>query len=184
MMKTDFEIGYIAGLMDGEGSINYVRQTDKRSGRVAQGCRLNVCVVANSNPLIISKVEQILERWGIQFNTRMTHPRFWQVDIVGTIDNKRKFLKIIYESLAGKKEQASLMLRFMNSRGAGKKVPVTESDLALLERVTILNRLNRLGTVETAPEPLPMVEEKIQSELFSDEESPAEMPGPALVKTA
>jgi len=42
--------------------------------------------------------------------------------------------------------------------------------------VSQLNRLNRLGSVTTAREPLSATEEeKIQSELFGDEEKSAEM---------
>lgn len=182
-MRSEREIGYMAALLDGEGSLNYTRLLDKRSGRVSQGCRLNVTAVSNSNPLIVGKAEQILTSWGVEHIVRETHPRFWAVDIKGTVDNKRKFLKMIYDDLVGKKEQARLMLKFMDRRRGGKRVAVTESDRALLERVTYLNRLNRLGSVTTAPDPLPLTEEeKIQSELFGDKERPAEMPGPALVK--
>jgi hypothetical protein len=182
-MRSEIQIGYMAALLDGEGSLNYTRLVDKRSGRVSQGCRLNVTAVSNSNPLIIGKAEEILKAWDIFFITRETHPRFWAVDIKGNIDNKRKFLKIIYEALAGKKEQARLMLQFMDRRGNGKYVPVTESDRALLQRVSLLNHSNRLGSVTTAREAFLETEEvKIQSELFGDKERPAEMPGPTLVK--
>ena len=180
-MRSEIQVGYMAALLDGEGSLNYTRIIDKRSGRVSQGCRVNVTAVSNSNPLIIGKAEEILKAWDIQFISRETHPRFWAVDIKGKIDNKRKFLEIIYDSLAGKKEQARLMLQFMENRGAGKYVPITESDRALLERVTYLNRLNRLGSVETAREALPEEEVKIQSELTGDREKPAEMPGSAKI---
>ncbi len=182
-MRSEIQIGYMAALLDGEGSLNYTRIIDKRSGRVSQGCRLNVSAVSNSNPLIIGKAEEILKSWDILHVTRETHPRFWAVDIKGSIDNKRKFLKIIYEALAGKKEQARLMLQFMDRRGNGKYVPITESDRALLQRVSLLNRSNHLGSVTTARVPLSeLEEEKIQSELFSDGERSAEMSGPALVK--
>ena len=163
--------------------MNDTRFVHKRSGRVSEGCRLNVTAVSNSNPLIVGKAEQILKSWNVFFITRETHPGFWAVDIKGNIDNKRKFLKIIYDALAGKKEQARLMLQFMDRRGNGKWVPITESDRALLERVSQLNHLNRLGSVTTARVPLSeLEEEKIQSELFGDKERPAEMPGPTLVK--
>jgi hypothetical protein len=182
-MRSENEVGYMAALLDGEGSLNSTRLIDKRSGRVSQGCRINVSAVSNSNPLIVGKAEQILKSWGIIFVTRETHPRFWAVDIRGTIDNKRKFLETVYDSLAGKKEQARLLLAFMKRRGNGKSVRVTESDRALLKRVNVLNHLNHLGSVTTARESFLETEEvKIQSELFGDKESPAEMTGPALVK--
>jgi hypothetical protein len=182
-MRSEIEIGYMAALLDGEGSLNYTRLVDKRSGRVSQGCRLNVTAVSNSNPLIIGRAEQILQSWDIFFVTRETHPRFWAIDIKGNIDNKRKFLRIVYEALAGKKEQARLMLQFMDRRGKGKWVPITESDKALLQRVNLLNRSNHLGSVTTAREAFLETEEvKIQSELFGDEKRSAEMTGPTLVK--
>jgi hypothetical protein len=181
-MTSEIQIGYMAALLDGEGSLNYTRLLDKKSGRVSQGCRLNVTAVSNSNPLIVGKAEEILKSWGVFFVTRETHPRFWAVDIKGSIDNKRKFLKIIYNALAGKKEQARLMLKFMDRRGKGKWVRITESDRALLQRVSFLNRSNHLGSVTTARVPLPeLEEEKIQSDLFGDEEKPAEMPGSAKI---
>lgn len=182
-MTSEIQIGYMAALLDGEGSLNSTRLVDKRAGRVAQGCRINVTAVSNSNPLIVGKAEEILKSWGVTFVTRETHPRFWAVDIKGNIDNKRKFLTIIYEALAGKKEQARLILQFMERRGAGKWVAISASDRALLQRVSLLNRSNRLGSVTTAREAFLQDEEvKIQSELFGDEERSAEMSGPTLVK--
>src|ERR1700720_4856631 len=121
-MRSEIEIGYMAALLDGEGSLNSTRLVDKRVGRVKQGCRLNITAVSNSNPLIVGKAEQILKSWDISYLTRETHPPFWAVDIKGKIDNKRNFLKIVYPALAGKKEQARLMLQFMDRRGAGKWV--------------------------------------------------------------
>ena len=179
-MKSENEIGYMAALLDGEGSLNYTRLIDKRTGRVVQGCRVNVSAVSNSNPLIVAKAEVILKSWGITFKTRETHPNFWAVDIKGRIDNKRAFLETVFSSLAGKKEQARLLLQFMERRGEGKFVPITEADRYLLEQVNALNHLNHLGSVTTARESRESV--KIQSELHSDVERPAEMTGPALVK--
>ena len=168
----------MAALLDGEGSLNYCNMIDRRGRRRSQGCRLNVSAVSNSNPLIIAKAEAVLKSWGIEFVTRETHSHFWAVDIKGRIDNKRKFLEVIFPYLAGKREQARLLLQFMEQRGNGKRVLLTESDRYLLQQVSALNRVNRLGSVETVPEPRETV--KIQSDLGSDVESLAEMSKPAL----
>lgn len=170
------DIGYIAGVLDGEGSLNF---------STTGGWRTVISAVCNSNPLIISKVESILESWGVSYVTRQTHGHFWHVDVKGRVSNKKKFLAIIFNSLAGKKEQARLMMRFMERRSDTRSVSISESDKAIAIRVKQLNRLNRTGSVTTARESFPEIEEvKIQSELFGDEERSAEMTGPTLVKTA
>jgi len=173
-MLSAKDIGYIAGLLDGEGSLNF---------STTGGWRLCISAVSNSNPLIIAKVETILDSWNIFYVTRQTHEHFWHVDIKGRVTNKRKFLEIIFDSLAGKKEQARLMLKYMERRRDGRTSFITESDKAIALRVRQLNRLNRTGSVTTARESFHEIEEvKIQSELFGDEERSAEMTGPALVK--
>jgi hypothetical protein len=175
MEFSENDIGYMAAILDGEGSINF---------STTGGWRACVSAVCNSNPLIISRVESILDSWGIQYVTRSTHVHFWHVDIKGRCSNKKRFLEIIFNSLSGKKEQARLMIKYMARRGDRRFVRISEMDKAIAIRVKQLNRLNRTGTVETAREAfLELVEEvKIQSELFGDKESPAEMPGPTLIK--
>lgn len=181
-MRSEIDIGYMAGLLDGEGSLNYTRLIDKKRLHVTQGCRINVTAVSNSNPLIVARAAEILRSWEVGHIVRETHPFFWNVDIKGKIDNKRNFLEIIFPALRGKREQAMLLLKFMEPRGSGKYVPITEADRCLLEQVKKLNHLNRLGSVTTARETGDGL--KIQSELDSDAERPAETTGPTLVKTA
>ena len=176
MKPSENEIGYIAGVLDGEGSLNF---------STTGGWRTVVTAVCNSNPLIISRVESILESWGIFYVTRQTHAHFWHVDIKGRVGNKKKFLNIIYESLHGKKEQARLMMKFLERRTDKRSTPISETDKAIAIRVSQLNHLNRTGAVETARQALPDLnfeEKKLQSELFGDKESPAETTGPTLVK--
>jgi len=169
----------MAGLLDGEGSVSTLRTVDKRTGRVARGFRINISAVSNSNPLILAKAEQILLSWEIYFVKRQTHPQFWTLEIKGSMENKRKFLSIVYSAVAGKQEQVRLLIQFMDQRlSAAKKHPLNESECYLLEQVRALNHLNYLGTVTTAREPRESV--MIQSELGSDVESAAEMTAPTL----
>ena|ERR1700678_3830186 len=171
-MKSERDIGYMAGILDGEGSLNF---------STTGGWRTVVTAVCNSNPLIISRVESILESWGVSYVTRETHSHFWHVDIKGRVSNKKKFLGIIFDSLVGKKEQARLMMKFMERRRDATWCSISEDDKAIAARVKQLNRSNRTGSVTTARAPLPVVKKaKIQSELFGDKERSAEMSDPAL----
>jgi len=164
------EIGYIAGLLDGEGSIYFTVQT-------TTNIRACICVVANSNPLIIARAEEILQSWGVPFATRETHLHFWHIDLKGSISDKKCFLKLIIPYLAGKKEQAKLMLAFLKRRGGTKRqVLLSDNDKSLVSRVKYLNHVNKLGSVETVRESPEKV--KIQSELTGDSKRVAEMPTP------
>jgi hypothetical protein len=60
---SDFEIGWLAGLIEGEGSI--VLQVNARNGRI-QGLRVNPRVIlTNTDQLLIEKACSILDRLGI-----------------------------------------------------------------------------------------------------------------------
>ena len=169
-MKKSAKVGYIAGLLDGEGSIYFTYQT-------TTNVRASICVVANSNPLIIARVEEILQSWGVPFATRESHPHFWHVGLKGGISDKKCFLKVIIPFLAGKKEQAKLMMKFLSRRGGKKRqVLLSDNDKSLVSRVKYLNHVNKLGSVETVRESPEKV--KIQSELTGDSKRVAEMPTP------
>jgi len=168
MRLSEAQIGYLAGIVDGEGSITFVYhkcRTSRSKSAVAY-----VCPVANSNPLIIEAVTFLLDILGVRYAVhspkrewnKKAKKRPYAVHIKG-MDSAKVFLKVICESLRGKREQAELVLEYLERRKEGKRVKfVTDRDLQIIDSVRSLNRnYGALFPVETTREPSVTAEEDI-----------------------
>ena len=63
---SDLQVGYLAGIMDGEGTITFVYHKSKTNVNVIHSPVVFLCAVANSNPLIIESVTSLLSILGIK----------------------------------------------------------------------------------------------------------------------
>lgn len=167
---SDLQVGYLAGIMDGEGTITFVYHKSKTNVNVIHSPVVFLCAVANSNPLIIESVTSLLRVLGIRHKVfspkkewnKKAKKRPYAVHVQG-MDSAKAYLSVIGESLSGKKEQATLTLEYLERRKEGQRVKeITERDLQIIATVRGMNRNYGADfTVETKRQPSVTAEEVI-----------------------
>lgn len=111
---TDFEIGYIAGIIDGEGCI-FLR-------RYKGGTHCNITVGNISEELIDWLAEKILGG-----NKKVAHRKIYRNCYYYVISSNHiliALLQVIMPHLKVKKKQAELLLQFLKLQRARKRVPI------------------------------------------------------------
>lgn len=170
MRLSSTQIGYLAGIMDGEGTITFVYHKCKTNVNVLCSPVVFVCPIANSNPLIIERVASLLDKLSIRYEiyspkrewNKKAVKRPYAIHLKG-MDSSKAYLKVIREHLAGKQQQAEFVLEYLNRRKEGKRVShITERDLLIIESVRKLNRdYGTRFSVETKRQPSVTSEEVI-----------------------
>ena len=168
MRLSEAQIGYLAGIMDGEGSITFVYHKSRTSR--SKSAVTYVCAVANSNPLIIEAVTSLLDILSVRYKVfspkrewnKKAKKRPYAVHIQG-MDSVKAFLKVIRQDLRGKQVQAELVLEYLERRKEGRRVRfMTDRDLQIIGLVRSLNKnYGALFPVETTREPSVTAEEDI-----------------------
>ena len=186
-MKSEIA-AYLAGLMDGEGTIGLSHRVSKPHWKTKNmnHYQVQLDVITNTNHALIIAVAEILKQEGFDAkyaswqpkarsgsqNCKMGHRMF----LLRT-EQKRRFLEMISPYLIAKKEQAKLVLEFLSRRSEGKKVKTTEYERLLYTRLRELNQRGRSSepvTTERQAGDTP----KSQSELHGNVKSAAEMTVP------
>ena len=185
-MKSELR-AYLAGLLDGEGTIGFCSQIAKPhwKNKNCDHLRLQVDVISNTNEALIIAVVNLLKADG--FSPKVSH---WQPEgakskqghriYLPCIEERRSFLELVHPYLIGKKEQAEIGLEFLSRRSVGKKVKTTEYERLLHERMKVLNQRGHTSEPVTTERPAGDTP-KSQSELHGDVQSAAEMPAPAKI---
>lgn len=144
---TDAELGWLAGMIDGDGSVAIQRcHHNTPSGK--RGYYSPRCQVANTDPAIIAAAVSILERLGIgHYVTSATfgHHKQCLTVRVDRFESIERLLDTIGGYLCGeKKSRAILLLKFVRSRMSygknmkGNKclnVPYTSAESAMAEQL-------------------------------------------------
>lgn len=183
MKLSEAQIGWLAGIVDGEGSIQITTN--------GPHLRATVIVLVNTNNALIQTASNLLTMAGIENRIgnlsggpawRKEWRPAWNVQIM-KIDSMKAFLSMISPYLVAKKEQAEIAMQFLSRRRSYKPhsrgaVKTSREDLLLRERIQKLNKRGASESVETVRPP--RESEMIQSELHSDMQSQAEMPWPKL----
>lgn len=152
------ELAWLAGIVDGEGTINITdKLTPQRRARKDGTRKRHYCTflqIANTNEDIILKVIEIMKKLN-------ANPYVWekaatdkwkksyQVSLQRMAKVKR-VLEQIYPYLIAKRRQAELTLKFINSRlskfdaGRGKNNPYTQEEM---EWINEIKRLNHRGNL-------------------------------------
>lgn len=125
-----WEIGWLAGIIDGEGNISLVvgRQYTNLTHTFSCFFIGNSVGVTNVNKAIVSKVKELYRELDIKYNThgiQITVNR--QYDIA-------KLLLAVRPYLVGKRDQADMMLRYLLTRTKSKKYTVESKRAVLLLR--------------------------------------------------
>jgi hypothetical protein len=167
---SDLQVGYLAGIMDGEGCITFVYHKCKTNVNVIHSPVVFLCAVANSNPLIIESVTSLLRSLEIRHKVytpkkewnKKAKKRPYAVHVLG-MDSIKAYLNVIGEHLSGKKAQATLTLEYLERRKEGQRVKeITERDLQIIATVRDMNRNYGADfTVETKRQPSVTAEEVI-----------------------
>lgn len=107
---TQLEVGWLAGILDGEGTITITTGSEK------QACLRPMVNIANSNEAIVEKVVSLYETLGIQHHVSANqNNRVFNLGVVKEIQIA-KLLPVVYPSLVRLCPHAKLMARFVLKR--------------------------------------------------------------------
>ena len=131
---TELEIGWLAGIYDGEGYLGFSRQNAKKVRSIRPDIQL-----VNCDPDVILKVRKILNMIGINpyIRERVHNKEKWSRNYIlqfSKFSDIKKFIDTLGHLLTGeKKKRAELMLRLANSRvGKTKRDQYTEEELTII----------------------------------------------------
>lgn len=150
---TDIQLGWLAGVIDGEGTIAFSPYPLRYAGKVIQELRIKPqVIVTNTDKVLIERVAEIFGRSGIgvHFQTRTQHGREFattkkyrplHVANVSGFKRARKALELICPHLVSKRTKAELVLRYIVQRelklsakwpGRNSRCPLDADDLRLI----------------------------------------------------
>lgn len=148
---SEFELGYIAGLLDGEGSIYVKAWLQRKKDIRIEPC---ICLVSNTNRDMIETAKNIYERLGIAFYIEsrelkkkskdgIRYQGVWSFYVRG-IKRVKRVLDIFLPLLVAKKPQAELLLQWCERRIAvpqkgGIYWKYTQKDIDLAQQIKDLN---------------------------------------------
>lgn len=148
---TDIELGWLAGVIDGEGTIAFSPYPLRRNGKIIQELRIKPqIIVTNTDKALIEKVADIFGRShiGVHFQTRTQHGRSFggnapttkyrplHVANVSGFMRAKKAIELLGSHLVSKKAKAEMVLRYIVQRElkrSGKReCPLDRADLTLI----------------------------------------------------
>lgn len=135
---TEVELGWLAGIYDGEGYLGFSRQNAKKMRSIRPDIQLVNCDIE-----VILKVVEILRKIGINpYIRERIHDKSvkgrWRRNFIiqfSTFSKVKTFIDTLGHLLTGEKRvKASLMLKLVNSRlPKTKRDRYTEEELALVD---------------------------------------------------
>lgn len=159
----EVELAWLAGIIDGEGTITLERNGTRRLAGI-MGLSPKV-IVANSNEAIIQRTVNLMQHLGVNPHIKtqvsgygrkladgsrtVTRRRNMYWVVCAGLAKSKRILAPVLPHLIGKAEQARVVLDFIEVRGdpqQAKGKPYGEYELSLLERI---RALNFRGTTET-----------------------------------
>jgi hypothetical protein len=138
-----FEFGWFCGIIDGEGCIGLWSRGGSRKDDFKPGLR-----VANTSKQIIQSFCNILDRLDVGYHIthykprKETHKEYWNISIEG-FKRLHKLLPVIKDCLVEKKDQATLVLEWIESRNS--KWHRSQYSARELEIPKLVSALNHRG---------------------------------------
>lgn len=135
---TQFELGWLAGIIDGEGSITVC----KRGPTFVPTIKMT-----NTSKVLVDKYCEILDKLDISYQCygrQKTGNRKYQWDVC--IDGRPrvyKALNAIQDLLIAKQKQAVKVVEWIESRGLDLRGPYTEDQLDIIKNIRQLNGRGR-----------------------------------------
>lgn len=119
---SEVEKGWLAGIIDGEGSIS-INRLLSHGTNITYTCRIQV---PNTNVLITNKVQSIFNRLNVKGSTekRQFGKKEWKTCYIITLNSAQQacaLLPLIIPYLVGKREHAEVLYQFVSSRIESKK---------------------------------------------------------------
>lgn len=110
------EVAYMAGLFDGEGTF-CIEKSSTKGGKVRYTPRFSLGMSSQST---VQKLVYFLQKNDISFyQTKRVYPEpylpCYSIEVKRFLQLK-KLIELVFEDLVGKKRQAELLLKFINSR--------------------------------------------------------------------
>ena len=142
--RLHFYIGYVLGIIDGEGSCQFGYKY------LYKGCKVfsPKITIFNSNPFIIQMAKDSLTKLGISyycFSVKM-HGRerwpLWRIEIVG-IKRIKQLTDILLSYPSGKQPRLQVLNNFCNHRLFKNRKKYTKTDEAYFLKLKELNKLYR-----------------------------------------
>jgi hypothetical protein len=138
MECSQLELGWLAGIIDGEGSITVVKR----------GPTFVPCVkMSNTSKLLIDKYCSLLDKLDISYHCygrqKEGNRKYqWEVSVEGR-PRVFKFVTLLQDILIAKKSQAEKTLEWIESRGLDLRGPYTEHQLQIIKDIRNLNGRGR-----------------------------------------
>ena len=135
---TQFELGWLAGIIDGEGSITVC----KRGPTYVPTIKM-----ANTSKVLVDKYCELLDKLDISYQCygrQKEGNRKYQWDVC--IDGRPrvyKALNAIQDLLIAKQKQATKVVEWIESRGLDLRGPYTEDQLNIIKNIRELNGRGR-----------------------------------------
>jgi hypothetical protein len=140
---TDREMGYLAGFLDGDGSI-YVVIVHNEESRLRLGLYVRPFVTfSNTNKDVIEFISKLLKKAGIKHRIvevlpdgKLRKRTYYFIEIT-TYRNVYAFLELVYQDLIAKREVAEYMLKLCESRlsAKGSGIPYTKEELEIIKKI-------------------------------------------------
>lgn len=160
--SLEVRLSWFGGILDGEGTISFASKYSKTSRQKNYHFRPEL-KLDNTNALMVEEIRSILDIVGCGYYVRdykspsKINDNWKQATriIVDGVKRLQKFLPIMIPYLVSKREQAELVLQYIESRLAGgHKAVLTAEQEALILKVRQLNHrglLNRPETIRRTP---------------------------------
>ena len=153
---TEAEIGWLAGILDGEGSIilsntkvPVSKERYQHAERIQYAPKITM---VNTDPELIAKYVKLLDKLGVGCGVyeknsvnRLGNKQQWQV-MVSRMKSVKIFLDLLLPHLTCKKAKAELLLRFINLRlnKVGAKGMTNEDRAYSTEEIDVCNQFRNL----------------------------------------
>lgn len=136
VLLTDKQIGYFAGIVDGEGSIAITRTKDKGATYYAPKM-----YITNTDLELINKCKEIFKCGTIRLKTKLQNPnhKTCYVYLAGSVKGVKQILTQIVDELTCKKKQAELVLELIKVKEEKKGFGLDPREEELFLQVHKLN---------------------------------------------
>ena len=140
VVLTDIEKGYLAGVLDSDGSITIKKAVDKRVDKVYYAPLLSFY---NTNANLMSKIRKIVKigRFYGDYSSKRKNSKYKPKYTynVGSINGVKQILEQITPLLSVKKSRAELVLEFISLKENRKKGAMNPRILEIYDEIRELN---------------------------------------------
>lgn len=174
---TDFEIGWLAGIVDGEGTVAFSVYPRQERGKILQEVRVKPqVIITNTDKALVERAADIFKRCqvGTHIEHRIQHGRgfattksYRPLFVANACGFKRTkaALELLTPYLVSKQHKANLVLRYIAQReqklsiqwpGRSRPCPVDAEDLRLIRDILLYSaehsikgsKSKRIGWIE------------------------------------